>query len=108
MKAREIIPKYDIDQDELHKAAYLQRAVDKYNSKYQTKKPMSNPNNPNDATGDIDDGSPKGVLNNFKAGFQDKIDKPWSTSTFDKSLALGKRVRDWAIADQEKSSSSGK
>jgi hypothetical protein len=48
MKAREFIPEYDIDPDELHRAAYLQRAVDKYNSRYQNKPRMANPNNPND------------------------------------------------------------
>ena len=47
MKAREFIPEYDIDPDELHKAAYLQRKVDQYNAKYKNRKPIVNPNSPN-------------------------------------------------------------
>ena len=42
MKAREFIPEYDIDPDELHKAAYLQRKVDQYNAKYKNRKPIEN------------------------------------------------------------------
>jgi hypothetical protein len=41
MKAREFIPEYDIDPDELHKAAYLQRKVDQYNARYKNKKPLA-------------------------------------------------------------------
>ena len=107
MKASEFIPEYNIDPNELHRAAYLQRAVDKYNSKYQNKKPaMSNPNSPDAVTGEPGDGSEKGFGKNFASGFKNKLANPYDSNDLDKAIDVGGKVDDWikAISDPSKRS----
>jgi len=128
MRAKEFIDEsYNIDPNELHRAAYLQRAVDKYNSRYQPKRPaMSNPisgtiDKPDDAeddttppTGGIDPSKVNMVQPKaFSKGFSDTIKSDPNFSLFfgnnygsdpilDRYDWIKKNLIDKATADQGK------
>lgn len=115
MKASEFIPEYNIDPDELHRAAYLQRAVDKYNSKYQNRRPAM----PNPINGGVDgadtpaDDSTKGFGKNFKSAFKNKVGlnrnltNPMAPDNVaDTAIYYGDKADDWltSLGDPNKRS----
>ena len=105
MRAKEFTEEYyDIDPDKLHKAAYLQRAVDKYNSRYQNKKPLKNPNNPDD----VDEPKTPNPLATFGNAFVQQLTDPeYKPPTLtDKLMSKAQRIYQGAVAANSKVSGS--